>query len=65
MKKGNENKKQRTCETSNYSPLFVCFSHVHAAYASFLWETEEDEDGDDLCVLPSHFQNGAMASATA
>ncbi|KAE9460766.1 hypothetical protein C3L33_07353, partial [Rhododendron williamsianum] len=40
-------------------------SHVHAAYASFLWETEEDEDGDDTCVSPSHYQNGAMASATA
>ncbi|GFZ17653.1 tetratricopeptide repeat (TPR)-like superfamily protein [Actinidia rufa] len=41
-------------------------SHVHAAYASFLWETEEgDDDANGLCVLPSHFQNGALASANA
>lgn len=31
--------------------FFGYSSHVHAAYASFLWETEEDEA--DGCAAPS------------
>lgn len=49
---------------------FLVSSHVHAAYASFLWETEEDEDESDVpkesevMLMPSHF-HGAVASASA
>ena len=45
------------------------YSHVHAAYASFLWETEEDEDECDVPrdfdVMPPQFQQGVMASTSA
>ncbi|KAB5534996.1 hypothetical protein DKX38_018082 [Salix brachista] len=43
--------------------------HVHAAYASFLWETEDgdDVDGDvptkDFDAKPPHFLEGAVAFA--
>ncbi|KAL8191918.1 hypothetical protein R6Q57_028649 [Mikania cordata] len=42
------------------------FSHVHAAYASFLWETEGDEEGGGggyYSNIPPLFNNGKMASA--
>lgn len=47
----------------------VCFydnSHVQAAYASFLWDTEEDEDdSNEPQCLPPHPHQGAMATAGA
>lgn len=54
------------------SSLF--FSYVHAAYASFLWEIdgeedqeeeEEDEEGYYSKNKSPIFNNGTMASATA
>lgn len=48
---------------------FYFFSHVHAAYASFLWETEDEDEDDDTLndsqILPPTVHRGAMASATA
>ena len=52
----------------NKFSIFV-YSHVHAAYASFLWETEDgvDVDGDvppkDFDAKPPHFLEGAVAFA--
>lgn len=55
----------------NKFSIFV-YSHVHAAYASFLWETEDDDDDDDVeCKVPPkdfdakppHFHEGAVAFA--
>jgi len=42
-------------------------SHVQAAYASFLWNTEEDEEAgsNDPQCLPQHFHFGAMATTGA
>lgn len=46
----------------------LVFSHVHAAYASFLWEAEEYVDEsvvpEEIQVMQSHF-HGAVASASA
>lgn len=40
-----------------------CYSHVHAAHASFLWDTEEGEDGcNESQCLPSHLHLGAIAN---
>lgn len=48
------------------------FSHVQAAYANFLWETEEeDEDeaeadvAEELRVMNTNLREGTVASATA
>jgi hypothetical protein len=55
----------------SHSNNCVCFhddiSHVQAAYASFLWDTEEDEDAssNDPQSLPQHFHFGAMATTGA
>jgi hypothetical protein len=53
----------------NKFSIFV-YSHVHAAYASFLWETEDDDDDVDCKVPPKdfdakppHFHEGAVAFA--
>lgn len=41
-------------------------SHVHAAYASFLWDTEEGEDDcNEPQFSPPQFHHGAMATAGA
>lgn len=48
-------------------------SHIHAAYASFLWDTEDDEDEDEekenaadsSRVDQPLFHHGFVASATA
>jgi len=42
-------------------------SHVQAAYASFLWDTEEENDAgcNDSQCLPQHFHLGAMATTGA
>ena len=55
-----------------YWLCFVNFSHVLAAYANFLWETEEeDEDeaeadvAEELRVMNTNLREGTVASATA
>ncbi len=54
--------------TTHFGLLFSVSSHVLAAYASFLWESEEYEDGSDvpkdLEAMPPHF-HAAVASASA
>jgi len=48
------------------SYFFCDNSHVHAAYASFLWDAEEEEDGNNEAqCLPPHSHQGAMATAGA
>lgn len=50
-----------------YNLWFLVFSHVQAAYASFLWDTEEYEECDvpkHVEAMPSHFHE-AVASASA
>lgn len=48
---------------------FSNFSHVHAAYANFLWEVEEDEDEADAeyihRAVPLYLHEGIMTSASA
>lgn len=45
------------------------FSHVHASYAGFLWETEEDNDECDapseLDSINPQIRHAAVASANA
>lgn len=52
----------------DFNSLFD-FSHVHAAYASFLWETEEDEDECNVENAHDHVlaqvHQGPVASANA
>lgn len=45
-----------------------CISHIHAAYAKFLWDAEEDEEEEEEENAASSrvlLQHGFMASATA
>ena len=52
-------------------PIFFVFSHVLAAYAHFLWETEEEEEEEEEEEAPwqDHIQpsllHGAATSANA
>jgi len=43
------------------------FSHVLAAYASFLWETEDEEEGDPMqdCIQIPRLHEQAMNAANA
>ncbi|XWS36494.1 hypothetical protein CRYUN_Cryun20dG0089700 [Craigia yunnanensis] len=46
--------------------LIFCISHVHAAYASFLWETEDADEcaaPSDIDSMPPQFHERTLASA--
>lgn len=45
---------------------FVCHgSHVLAAYAGFLWETEEEDGGGSQDFMVESARSGGLAPATA
>lgn len=53
--------------TTHFGLLFSVSSHVLAAYASFLWETEDEEEGDarpDYIQMPLLHEQ-AMKAANA
>lgn len=53
--------------TTHFGLLFSVSSNVLAAYASFLWETEDEEEGDarhdciQIPLLPEQAMKGANA----
>ena len=55
------------CSKLDLPDLLFFYSHVHAAYASFLWETEEDADDcaatSDIDSMPPQFHEGTLANA--
>lgn len=65
--KGEDSKRDHVYDTIHFGLLFSVSSDVLAAYACFLWETEDEEEGDARhdCIQMPILHEQAMKAANA